>query len=80
MRAIVIDTATGAILRKITAPPTMFAAQAETGESLFALVDDDGAHIPDEHLIVSETGEWESVEGAPEGLTLPVSEIQYVAP
>jgi hypothetical protein len=80
MRAIVIDTATGAILRKITASPTMFAIQAGEGESLFALVDDDGAHIPDGHLIVSETGEWEAVEGAPEGLALPVSTIELIAP
>ena len=79
MRAIVIETATGEIRRKITAPPTMFALQAEEGETLFALVDDDGAHIPDGHLIVSETGAWEPREGAPEGLTLPVATIELIA-
>lgn len=79
MRAIVIDSATGAIRRQITAPPSMFAIQAEEGESLFALVDDDGLHIPDGHLIISETGEWAAREGAPEGLALPSVMIELIA-
>lgn len=80
MRAIVVETATGVIRRKITASPAMFGAQGDEGESVFALVDDDGAHIADDLLIVSEAGEWEAVEGAPEGFELPVADIQYVAP
>ncbi|WP_309091714.1 hypothetical protein [Phenylobacterium sp.] len=74
-----IDPLTGEIRRKITADPTLFAIQVGTGESLFALVDDDGLHIDDGNLLVSEMGEWEAKEGAPEGLTLPVATIEYVA-
>lgn len=79
-RALIIDDATGAILRKLVGSPSMFALQAGSGQSLFALVDDEGGHIDDAHLIISETGEWEAAPGAPEGLTLPTIEIAYVAP
>lgn len=78
--AVVIDDATGAILRKITGDPAMFSAQAGTGEGVFALVDYDGQSIPDAHLIVSEAGEWEAKVGAPVDLELPTVTIEYVAP
>lgn len=78
--AIVIDATTGAIKRKITGDPSMFAAQAGAGEAVFALTDYEGQSIDDAHLILSETGEWEAKAGAPEGVDLPTANIEYIAP
>lgn len=77
-RGVVIETATGVIRRKITAPPTMLALQVAEGESLFAVVDDDGCVIDDEHVIVGETGDWVLVDGAPAGTVVPAGSPQYV--
>lgn len=81
-RALVVDAATGEIKRKIVGNPAMFALQADTdsGEALFALVEDDWTFVDDANLLVSETGEWEPREGAPEWVTLPGAMIEYVAP
>lgn len=78
-RGVVVDDATGAILRTVTAPPEMLAANVTTGESLFVLTEDGGAWIDDANLIVSETGVLEPSPTAPEGTTAPAHELQYVA-
>lgn len=78
-RALVIDPATGMILRKVSAPPEMLALNAGDGESLFVITGDDGMHIDDAHVIVSELGVLTLTESAPEGLVAPAYELQYVA-
>ena len=78
--AVIVDTATGVIKRKITGDPTMFAVQAGSGETVFALTDYDGRAIDDANLVISEAGEWEAAAGAPEWLTLPTTTIELVAP
>lgn len=78
-RALVIDPATGAILRKVSAPPEMLALNAGDGESLFVITADDGMHIDDAHIVVSEEGALVLTETAPEGVTAPSYDLQYVA-
>ena len=78
-RGVVVDETTGEILRTVTAPPEMLAANVTTGESLFVLTEDGGAWIDDANLIVSETGVLEPSPAAPEGTTVPAHELQYVA-
>lgn len=77
-RTLVVDDVSGAILRTIVAPPEMLSLNAGTGESLFVVTADDGLTIDDAHMIVSETGILTLAEGAPEGLTAPAYELQYV--
>lgn len=69
--AIIVDGATGAIKRKITGDPAMFGIQAATGETAFALIDDDGQRIDDANLFITEQGAWSAKEGAPEGVVVP---------
>ena len=73
-RALVIDTASGAILRTITASPTMLAEQVLPGEAVFVITDDTGAFINDAALRVSEAGEIEALTGS-----APVLSIELVA-
>ena len=77
-RALIIDTSTGAILRKFSGPPSMLAVNVGAGESAFQITDDDGLHIDDGNIVIDETGAWAAREGAPEGLTLPTTSIEYV--
>lgn len=77
-RSVVIDTASGLIRRTISGDPTLFALQVDTGESLFALTEDDGFFIDDAHLKVSETGGWELLPGAPEDLEPPTSNLELI--
>lgn len=77
-RSVVIDAATGAVRRTLSGDPQMFALQVDTGEALFALTDDDGFFIDDANLIVSETGEWEVLPGAPEDLEPPTSQLELI--
>ncbi|CAN7167761.1 hypothetical protein [Brevundimonas sp. LjRoot202] len=77
--AIIIDPTTGVIKRKVMSSPTMLAVQVGAGEALFALVEDDGQVIADDYLGITEAGEWAAKPGAPEGLTVPAAELQYVA-
>ena len=79
MRAVVVDSATGEILRKITASPAVLGLQSGPGESVFVLVDDAGGHINDAHLRISESGEWETKSSTPEGFQLPISTVEFVA-
>ena len=79
MRAIIVDAATGRIKRKVTSAPGMLGTQTEEGEIAFALINDDGAFIPDQHLVVSESGEWELAPGAPPTVTAPSSSFEYIA-
>lgn len=78
-RALVIDSLTGAILRKVVAPPEMLALNTGDGESLFVVTGDDGMHIDDAHVVVSEEGALVLTESAPEGAAAPSYELQYVA-
>jgi hypothetical protein len=80
MRAIVVDSNTGAILRQVTGSPAMLGMQGGFGESVFALVDDDGGYIDDGQLLISENGQWEAKATAPEGLPLPASSLEFVSP
>lgn len=77
-RCILINSGTGVILRTLSGDPAMFADQAEVGESLFALTEDDGFFIDDANLIVSETGEWEVLPGAPGDLDPPTSPLELI--
>lgn len=77
-RTLVVD-ATGRIRRTITAPPSMLAANAREGERLFLIENDDGLSLHDGHLVVSEAGALVPADGAPEGLTPPAYDLQYVA-
>lgn len=76
-RTLVVD-ATGRILRTITAPPSMLAANVRDGESLFLVENDDGLVINDGLLVVSEAGEIAPAESAPEGMTVPGYDLQYI--
>lgn len=78
-RTLVVDDSTGAIRRTLLAPPEMLALNVEAGESLFVLAEDDGLTIDDAHVVVSELGVLILRETAPEGLTAPTYELQYVA-
>lgn len=77
-RAIVTDAVTGRFLRVITAPPEMLALNVRAGEVMFIVTNDDGLSIQDGHLIVSEAGEIVPSESAPEGLTAPGYDLQYI--
>lgn len=77
-RSVVIDTATGVIRRTLSGDPALFAIQAVSGESLFALTEDDGFFIDDANMIVSETGEWEALPGAPEDFAPPSSQLELI--
>lgn len=77
-RAIVTDAATGRFLRVITAPPEMLVPNIRAGEAMFIVIDDDGLCIHDGHLTLSETGEIVPAEGAPESLTVPGYDLQYI--
>ena len=77
-RAVVIDGG-GIILRTVRAVPTDLVLQAGPGESLFAVVEDDGAYIDDAVVVVSETGELALIAGAPMGSTVPDLSIEYIA-
>lgn len=77
--AVIIDAATGVIKRKVMTNPAMLANQVAAGEAMFAILDDDGRAIDDSNVIVSATGRWAAKAGAPEGLTLPTTTIEYVA-
>ncbi|SFS42146.1 hypothetical protein [Brevundimonas viscosa] len=78
-RALVIDPVSGAILRKVVAPPEMLALNARDGEALFVITGDDGMHIDDGHIVVSEEGALVLAETAPAGVTAPAYDLQYVA-
>lgn len=71
-RGVVIDTVTGAIKRKVSGDPAMFALQVGPGESLFALADDDGSFIDDALVVVDGAGNWS-------GGTAPGAVLEYVA-
>jgi hypothetical protein len=78
-RAIVVETATGAVRLVLAGEPTMMAQQVAAGESLWVMGgDDDGAKISDRWLIVNEAGEFEILPGAPGGLGVPAGEIHFV--
>ena len=78
-RAMVVETATGAIQRVLVGDPTMMADQVGSGHSLWVMGEgDDGAKISDQWLVVGEAGEFEILPGAPGGLGVPAGEIQFV--
>lgn len=78
-RAVVIETATGAIQRVLVGDPTMLVDQVSAGQSLWVMgVGDDGAKIDDRWLVVGEAGEFEILPGAPGGVGLPAGEIHFV--
>jgi hypothetical protein len=77
-RAIVIETATGAIQRVLAGDPTMLAQQVGAGQSLWVLgVGDDGAKIDGRWVIVGDGG-LEILLGAPGGVALPAGTIEFV--
>lgn len=78
-RAVIVDAATGALLRFLTMPPTMLALNIRPGESAFQIIDDDGLHIDGRYVIVSEAGAWAASGSAPPGLILPATTLEYVA-
>jgi hypothetical protein len=78
-RTLVVDDASGAILRTIIAPPGMLALNVAAGESLFVVANDDGLCIDDAHVVVSELGDLTLSASAPAGVTAPPYELQYVA-
>lgn len=78
-RALIIDAATGRILRTLTAPPEMIALNVRAGEAAFLITDDNGGCINDNYVVLSDAGEMVLTEDAPEGATAPAYEIQYVA-
>lgn len=58
-KALVIN-ASGDILRQLRGDPTMFAAQIDTGEELYAVVETtDSGLIEDDKVLVNGTGEIE---------------------
>ncbi|WP_420478224.1 hypothetical protein [Brevundimonas sp. FT23028] len=78
-RAILVDPTTGVILRVLSGEPTMFAQQVAGSELLFAITDDPDGLIDDRNLIISETGEWEVLPGAPEDFAVPTSLVELIA-
>jgi len=78
-RAMVVETATGAIQRVLVGDPTMMADQVAAGQSLWVMgADDDGAKISDRWLVVGDGGEFEILPGAPGGVGLPAGTIHFV--
>lgn len=78
-RAVVTETATGAIQRVLVGDPTMLVDQVSAGQSLWVMgVGDDGAKINDRWVIINEAGEFEILPGAPGGVGLPVGAIEFV--
>jgi hypothetical protein len=78
-RAMVVETATGAIQRVLVGDPTMMADQVAAGQSLWVMGEgDDGAKINDRWLVVGEAGEFEILPGAPAGLGVPAGAIHFV--
>jgi hypothetical protein len=78
-RAMVVETATGAIQRVLVGDPTMMADQVVAGQSLWVMGEgDDGAKISDRWLVVGEAGEFEILPGAPGGLGVPAGAIHFV--
>lgn len=75
----VINASSGTIHRTLSGDPAMFAVQVQMGESLFALTEDDGAFIDDANILLSETGDWEVREGAPETVTVPGASLELIA-
>lgn len=74
-RALIVDATTGTILRVLTAPPSMIAANARPGEAAFVITNDDGLFLDDGRITVSEAGALI----ASDGLTAPGYDLQYVA-
>jgi hypothetical protein len=78
-RAVVIETATGAIQRVLVGDPTMLVDQVSAGQSLWVMgVGDDGAKINDRWVFVNGAGEFEILPGAPGGVALPAGTIHFV--
>lgn len=78
MRALVVET-DGTIARVINAPPEMFSIQATEGQSVFALLDDDGSAIADDEVRISEAGTFEGKLGKINP-RVPAFDLGYVAP
>lgn len=68
----------GTITRTITADPAMIALNVSDGESLFQIVDDDGALVDDANIVVSETGALQLKPGAPSDFGLPGGSLELV--
>jgi hypothetical protein len=78
-RALVVETATGAVQRVLVGDPTMMADQVAAGRSLWVIgADDDGAKINDRWLIVGDGGEFEILPGAPAGVVVPGGTVHFV--
>ena len=78
-RAVIIETATGAIQRVLVGDPTMLVDQVSAGQSLWVMgVGDDGAKINDRWVVINGAGEFEILPGAPGGVGLPAGAIEFV--
>lgn len=78
-RALVIDTATGAVRLVLVGDPTMMAQQIVAGQSLWVMGDgDNGAKVNDRWVIVNGAGEFEILPGAPAGVSVPTGALEFV--